>query len=145
MKFSLDGIPYYKNFIGVVKGNKLQVVNVYDSKLCLTEFEEYTDYTVNGVVHGSVAALQNALLPILFTRNNLGGVPGNQTPNYQTFTFAGGAQTFDLGIVPVVMSVVINEGRILKQGTEWTEVGGVVTVIYELQAGDSIYITSLEN
>ncbi|WP_445454111.1 hypothetical protein [Flavobacterium sp. 25HG05S-40] len=89
-KFSLNGIPYYKNFMGVVRGNKLKIVNVYDSELCLSELKNYDQYTVNGVVHVSVAALQNALLPVLYTRATLGGGGGGGSVvinPYTTFDF----------------------------------------------------------
>lgn len=71
-KFSLNGIPYFKNFTPYVIGEKLKIVNTYDSSLSLTDFEDFSQYNVNGVVHTSIADLQNALLPVLFTRSTLG-------------------------------------------------------------------------
>ena len=68
-KFSVDGIEYYKNFMPVVRGNTIAVANVYDSKIDLTNSQDYTQFNVNGTIYGSVALAQSALLPVLFSRD----------------------------------------------------------------------------
>lgn len=75
-KFSFDGVPYFKNFMPHVLGTKLAIVNVYDSKLKLCDYENFANFSVDGVVHGSVEELTQALLPVLFTRASLGMIPG---------------------------------------------------------------------
>lgn len=75
-KFSFDGVPYFKNFMPHVLGTKLAIVNVYDSKLKLCDYENFANFSVDGVVHGSVEELTQALLPILFTRASLGMISG---------------------------------------------------------------------
>jgi len=75
-KFTLNGIPYFKNFMPHVINSNLRVINAYDSKLQLAPFTDYSGYTVNGIVYESVQDLQNALLPILYTRASLGGGTG---------------------------------------------------------------------
>lgn len=68
-KFSYNGIAYFKNFTPFVTGNKVNIVNTYDACISLTNFPTiYSDISVDGVTYGSVAALQNALLPVLFNR-----------------------------------------------------------------------------
>jgi hypothetical protein len=68
-KFSFNGINYFKNFTPFVTGNKVSIVNTYDACISLTNFPTiYSDISVDGVTYGSVAALQNALLPVLFNR-----------------------------------------------------------------------------
>jgi Chaperone of endosialidase len=68
-KFSYNGINYFKNFTPFVTGNKVSIVNTYDACISLTNFPTiYSDISVDGVIYGSVAALQNALLPVLFNR-----------------------------------------------------------------------------
>ncbi|MBA4154148.1 hypothetical protein [Flavobacterium sp.] len=76
-KFSLNGVPYFKNFMPHVINNYLRIVNCYDSKLILCEFSEVSNFSVNGVVYATVNELQNALLPVLYSRNTLGSVGGS--------------------------------------------------------------------
>lgn len=76
-KFSLNGVPYLKNFIPHVIGNKLRIVNVYDSKLVIAEFNSVDKFTVNGALYTNIPALQNALLPVLYSRNTLGFTGGS--------------------------------------------------------------------
>ena len=70
-KFSFNGIPYFKNFTPFSRGGKIKVLNVYDAKLELCEFKNPEEFTVNGVVYANIADLQDALLPVLYTRNSL--------------------------------------------------------------------------
>lgn len=73
-KFTFNGVEYFKNFTPVVVGNKIRVLNTYDSSIELTDAPRlYSDFEVNGVVYGNVINLQTALLPILYTRNSLVG------------------------------------------------------------------------
>ena len=72
--FEINGIKYYKNFISLVAGNNLRIVDVYDVRLELAPFDDYSQYTVNGNTYGNVADLQEALLPVLFTRASLNGI-----------------------------------------------------------------------
>ena len=70
--FTFNGIRYFKNFTPVVRGNNIEIVNTYDRKISLTDAPTiYTDYTVDGNTFASVELLQNALLPVIYTRNSL--------------------------------------------------------------------------
>lgn len=117
-KFSYNGIAYFKNFTPFVTGNKISIVNAYDSCLSLTNFPtNYTDISVNGVTYGSVAALQDALLGVLYTRNSLTnaiialtttGNSGAATlvgttlniPNYTLAGLGGIGGTLSTGFIP---------------------------------------------
>lgn len=79
-KFSLNGIPYFKNFMPHVLAGKLKIVNVYDTTFQLAELNSYSNYSVDGVVYTSVVTLQNALLPVIYTRNSLGNSFFTTTP-----------------------------------------------------------------
>lgn len=73
-KFTFNGVEYFKNFTPVVVGNKIRVLNTYDSSIELTDAPRlYSEFEVDGVVYASVSLLQTALLPILYTRNSLLG------------------------------------------------------------------------
>lgn len=82
-KFSLNGIHYFKNFSPVVfdGSDSLKIVNIYDSRFELVPFTRYDEFQVDSVTYGSVAELQEALLPVLFTRANLGAGGGIESVN----------------------------------------------------------------
>jgi len=70
--FTFNGITYYKNFTPIVRGQNIQVLNTYDSKISLTEFPViFSDFIIDGATPASVVDAQNLLLPILFTRSSL--------------------------------------------------------------------------
>lgn len=100
-KFSLNGIPYFKNFMPHVLAGKLKIVNVYDTKFQLTELDSSLNYSVDGVTYTSVTELQNALLPVLYTRNSLNfdsDLPFyNQITKETGFTSSGLNKTFNAG------------------------------------------------
>ena len=85
-RFSFNGIPYYKNFMGIVGGDYVHIVNIYDSKIALTKDGpvKYDEITVNGNSFASAVLLQSALLPVLYTRGTLGG--GGGVGNLQQVT-----------------------------------------------------------
>jgi len=73
-RFSFNGVPYLKNFMPFVTGNKIAIINVYDGCIILTQEPTiFSDYTVNGVTYTSVNDLQSVLLDVLYTRASLGG------------------------------------------------------------------------
>lgn len=83
-RFTLNGIPYYKNFLSQiigdpVSGNLVRIVNAYDSKMELLRPTRIDEISVNGLTYPSAQALQNVLLPILYSRGTLGD--GNSTEN----------------------------------------------------------------
>lgn len=100
-KFSYNGIAYFKNFTPFVTGNKVSIVNTYDACISLTNFPTiYSDISVDGVTYGSVAALQNALLPVLFNR---------------TFTQAG---SLTVGYIPKATGInTLGNSLIYDNGT----------------------------
>ena len=67
--FEFNGIRYFKNFTSVVAGNKLRILNVYDSKIELLALTDFSQVTLDSVIHTSVANLQVALLPVIYTAN----------------------------------------------------------------------------
>lgn len=75
-KFSLNGIPYFKNFTPVVYNgtNKVKIVNTYDSKLELVPYSAIEDFIVNGISYSNLYSLQNALLEVIYSRNTLASV-----------------------------------------------------------------------
>lgn len=72
-RFEIDGVEYFKNFTPVVRGNKVKIVNTYDHRIEIMPLTEYTEVTLDGSVRANLEALQSALLPVLFTKQTLGG------------------------------------------------------------------------
>jgi len=73
-RFTFNGIEYYKNFMPVVVGNKIRVLNAYDSSIELTSSPTlFSDFEVDSNTYLNVADLQSDLLPILYTRATLSG------------------------------------------------------------------------
>jgi len=73
-KFTYNGIEYFKNFMPIVRGGTIAIINAYDSKVDLSGATVFNQFTVNGVVYGTIEDTQSALLPALFSRDVTGGV-----------------------------------------------------------------------
>lgn len=76
-RFTMNGISYYKNFLSQIigdpiVGNMIRIVNAYDSKFELLRATKISNISVNGLTYPNAAALQMALLPILYSRSTLG-------------------------------------------------------------------------
>lgn len=71
-RFTFNGIQYFKNYVSVVHGNKIEIFNCYERKDVLVELSHYNQFSVNGTVYTSAAQLQEALLPVLYSRINMG-------------------------------------------------------------------------
>lgn len=87
-KFSLNGVEYFKNFTPIVVGNKITIVNTYDSKIVIVPLTGYQDFEIDTVTYGSVSLLQTALLPVIFTRSSLGVVGDFLSDDATTYTAA---------------------------------------------------------
>jgi hypothetical protein len=101
-RFLLNGIEYFKNYLSEVAGNKIRIYNAYDKCDVKLDWTSYGDIQLDGITFGSVGALQSALLPVIYTRLNLGTdggfnsvnnrfiALGNITRSVNTFTFTSG-------------------------------------------------------
>lgn len=76
-RFQLNGIPYPKTFLPFVVGSKIKVINVYDSDIELVTPSSLGDFTVDGAQPASLALLQEALIPVLFTKSSIGAITVN--------------------------------------------------------------------
>lgn len=71
-KFSLNGIQYLKNYLSATYNQKIEIFNCYERQDVLVEQTVYSEFSVNGITYNSAAALQAALLDVLYSRTNLG-------------------------------------------------------------------------
>ena len=72
-RFSFNGIEYFKNYISVVRGNRIEIFNCYEREdvlLCLTS---YNEISLNGTIHNAVSSLQSALQSVIYSRSTLAG------------------------------------------------------------------------
>jgi hypothetical protein len=92
-KFTCNGVPYFKNFTPHVVGDKVRVVNTYDTRFELCPFTDFAEFSVNGEVFASAALLQAALLPVLYTRTSLGdgegGIDQDNIPKEKNLFYSG--------------------------------------------------------
>ena len=73
IRFSMNGIEYFKNYISVVRGDKVEIFNCYEREDVLLPLTQYNQITLNGTIYTSAANLQAALQPIIYSRSTLGG------------------------------------------------------------------------
>jgi len=117
-KFKLDGIPYLKNYISEVAGNQITIFNAYDRKDVRSNWLHYSEITLDGVVYGNVSDLQNALLPVIYTRASLGGA----TASFDLIVYEeGDTPISNVNEIEVIGATVTDDG------------GGKVTL--EIEAG----------
>ena len=84
--FTLNGIRYFKNFAPLVRGGKIALVCVYDSKLALIDFSGVDKFTVDGLTFSDLPALVQTLIPIVYVRQvSGGGIGGGIDANHITF------------------------------------------------------------
>ena len=96
--FSLDGVEYLKNFMSVVYGDKVEIVNVYDSSFVLKERTIYSDWTIDGGGYASAILLQSDLKDVIYNRDNIGTELGykiiNNTSDFNTLVTGGTSGTW---------------------------------------------------
>jgi hypothetical protein len=72
-RFSVNNIQYLKNYVTAVNGNRVEIFNCYERSDVLVPLTHYSAFRVEGVAYPNALALQAALLPLLYSRSNLGG------------------------------------------------------------------------
>lgn len=112
VRFSLNGVEYLKNYISKVSGSSIEIFNCYERRDILVPFNHYNKFTVNGNTYASAAALQSALLSVIYGRNTLGGfVLVDATPTQKGVLKLAGdlSGTADLPTVPGLVTK-LNKG-----------------------------------
>lgn len=117
-KFRINGIPYYKNFTAHAHNETLRIVNVYDTKFVLADFNAIGNYSVDGSVYGNAQDLCNALLPVLYTRSNLGdSIEIDLSSKLETGGYIGTAQILKDEIDAIAALEVSDKTYLHVQGT----------------------------
>ena len=143
-RFTLDGIEYFKNFTPVVAGDTITISNTYGNCINIVKSTNYANFTVNGNTFLDVASLQSALLPVIYTRDTLGGGAADldekdilsfvATGKETTWGF-GGTLTMSVGtggsgssISAPTTSAIINGGWNKRQQTSIVGVGNPYSI-----------------
>ncbi|MFC5046294.1 hypothetical protein ACFSTE_13340 [Aquimarina hainanensis] len=98
LKFSLNGVHYYKVFLSVyIDDRHINVVNVYDSKFVLLNATSVDRIEVNGTIYQDSKELIKVLSSVLYTKDT-GGVAETITTlikneNQATYTSEDGTKT----------------------------------------------------
>ena len=72
--FKINNVTLVRNFHSYVHGNKLRIVNAYDTRDPLLPYTLFSDISVNGQVYASAVQLAEVLAPVLFSKQ--GGTGG---------------------------------------------------------------------
>jgi len=135
-RFSFNGVEYYKNFTPIVIGDKIRILNTYDSSIELTDSPRlYSEFSVNNLVFDNVASLQSYLLPIVFSRLSLNG--DFLSNNISTYEEA------DTPISDTDQLFVIQGGVVKK--VDKSEIGGASSPIWTGQINSKITHTGTTN
>lgn len=87
-KFSLNGIPYLRNYISAVYGQSIEIFNCYERHDVLVGQAPVNQFKVNNVTYTSAAALQTALLDVIYSRNTMGGeIPDQDNIDIRKYFF----------------------------------------------------------
>lgn len=125
-KFSLNGIPYFKNFMPHSISGKLRIVNVYDTKFELVPFININEFSIDGIIYGTIPEGIEALLPIIYARYSLGEViiPNSTPPAFGTFkwTMRGSNHNGDMPIAGDVFEGMISANE-FSNSLVWNGIG----------------------
>jgi len=132
-------------FLGVYKEDKIAILSVTktNEKTSLPRTSEFITATfVIDVVTNVVTT--NVILQQIYASGGSGGGSGTEYENL--FSYTTGAQTFAVPSTLKIMSVTLNEGRVLRKTIEWSRTSSTqITILYPLEVNDTIYITGLTN
>lgn len=82
-RFTLNGIQYFRNYISVVRGDRVELFNCYERRDVLVPLSHFSQFTVNGSSYDSAADLQEALIDATYSRVTGDGASGqNNTGRY---------------------------------------------------------------
>lgn len=70
-KFTLNGVEYFKNYISVVHGNRIEVFNCFERKDVRIPLTHFSEVSVNGSTYTSAIELQENILDVIYSRSSL--------------------------------------------------------------------------
>lgn len=71
-RFSFNGIEYFRNYISVVRGDRVEIFNCYEREDIMLPLTHYSEVSLNGITYSNAADLQSALQSVIYSRATLG-------------------------------------------------------------------------
>lgn len=125
-RFTLNGIQYFRNYVSVVRGSRVELFNCYERKDVLVPLADFTQFTVNGSVPDSAADLQEALIEVTYSRiTGSGSSTQNNTGRYITI---GPRRGVSPPATPAELAQYINQNSSLTLGLSGSLSGGFMTI-----------------
>ena len=71
--FSFNGIEYFRNYISVVRGERIEIFNCYERDDVMLPLTHYSEVSLNGITYSNATDLQSVLQTVIYSRATLGG------------------------------------------------------------------------
>lgn len=125
-RFTLNGIQYFRNYVSVVRGSRVELFNCYERKDVLVPLADFTEFTVNGSLPDSAANLQEALIEVTYSRiTGSGSSTQNNTGRYITI---GPRRGVSPPATPAELAQYINQNSSSTLGLSGSLSGGFMTI-----------------
>ncbi|MEE1898045.1 pyocin knob domain-containing protein [Flavobacterium rakeshii] len=70
--FSFNGIEYFRNYISVVRGERIEIFNCYERDDVMLPLTHYSEVSLNGITYSNATDLQSVLQTVIYSRATLG-------------------------------------------------------------------------
>src|SRR5690606_492525 len=70
--FSFNGIEYFRNYISVVRGERIEIFNCYERDDVMLPLTHYSEVSLNGITYSNASDLQSVLQTVIYSRATLG-------------------------------------------------------------------------
>ncbi|WP_330444210.1 pyocin knob domain-containing protein [Flavobacterium sp. C4GT6] len=70
--FSFNGIEYFRNYISVVRGERIEIFNCYERDDVMLPLTHYSEVSLNGITYSNASDLQSTLQTVVYSRATLG-------------------------------------------------------------------------
>ncbi|WP_417357681.1 pyocin knob domain-containing protein [Flavobacterium sp.] len=70
--FSFNGIEYFRNYISVVRGERIEIFNCYERDDVMLPLTHYSEVSLNGITYNNASDLQSVLQTVIYSRATLG-------------------------------------------------------------------------
>lgn len=70
--FSFNGIEYFRNYISVIRGERIEIFNCYERDDVMLPLTHYSEVSLNGITYSNATDLQSVLQTVIYSRATLG-------------------------------------------------------------------------
>lgn len=138
--FTLNGIQYVRNFVATRRGNRVTIMNAYDTRFGLIS-GDYSEFIINGNTFGSAITVVSILSPILFVKDEVSMIGGESDNSIADAVFHNSFGSWvkspsspASGNINIDMTGAVNGGicAIYYSGAVLTKssfIGGTITIL----------------